>query len=257
MTIKIVAEIGVNWTSAPEALQMIQEAKSAGAYAVKFQLFNEEVIEESPVKDQLQPLILNENQIQTFRTECDNNKIGLALTPMYLDAFKLAEKYADVIKIRYADHENNDFIDIALRTGKPTLISVPRIPLGDVRYFNPRLHAMYCIPRYPPEPEDFNLDAASICRGFSSHFPHTILDIAWAINRTYEDSYLEKHVMFPRNKWKARPDYGASPEGHEPEDMPLIITPPIDAAVSITFDDLKTLIRQLKIIERIKRTRLT
>lgn len=254
---KVVAEIGCNWRNLDEAKEMIAAAKNASAHAVKFQLFNEETIKDSPLEKQLAELILNESQVAELHDCAKKHEILFALTPMYLEAMKIAEKHADIIKIRYKDHENSELLDVALGTGKTVLISVPRPPLGDMRFFNPRLYTCYCVPRYPPDPEDFNLDLACICHGFSSHYPHTILDIAFAINRTYEDSYIEKHVMLGIG-YRA---YFTNLNTLKPDDgKPLEIAfrePPIDAAVSISFSELKNLISNLKIIDRIQRTRLS
>jgi sialic acid synthase SpsE len=253
MTVKVIAEIGVNWSTFDEAVRMIIEAKEAGASYVKFQLFNEETIKHS-LFDELQKRILDEEKVKTLKMVADTEKIGFILTPMYLGAVDLAAKYADMIKIRYKDYENASLLEKAEATGKPVLISRPYAIPND---FSPRIFSLYCIPRYPPEPEDFNLDRACSCKGFSSHYPHTLFDLAFAINRIYDDVFIEKHVMLPKSKWLAHVDYSAPPEGHEPEDIKMIYTaPPIDAAVSITFEELKDFIKQLQLLERMKRIRL-
>ena len=102
-----------------------------------------------------------------------------------------------------------------------------------------------CLPRYPPEIEDFNLDLASSCDGFSSHFPHTVCDLACVINRLQNEYFIEKHVMLPKREPTKIEGYST------PESLP-----PIDAAVSINFQELKNLICQIHMIEKIKRTRI-
>jgi sialic acid synthase SpsE len=263
MPLKIIAEAccnwipGINWHSLDSnklsAVSFIENASFAGADYIKFQLFNKDNIKDSPIKDRLTDYIITEEGVKYLKGEADRVGIGFILTTMYPEAVSIAAKYADAIKIRYKDHENTALIDAALGTGKPVLISVPYPPLGSLNY-NPRVFFCYCIPKYPPDPEDFNIDVASICRGFSSHFPHTILDVAYAINRTYKDGYIEKHVMVDQSKWHTETDWQNL--GHEPEDGWKVV-PPIDASVSITFGELKNFISQLSIIERIKRTRLT
>lgn len=235
--INIISEIGVNFDTIENAYKMISAAKKAQADYVKFQIFNQETIIDSPIKERLEPLILSESDIETLRNCAKENKIGFILTPMYIEALDLANRYADMIKIRYADHENEELIDKALDTGKPLLISVPTKPIGPLLY-NPRINWMYCIPRYPPEPEDFNVDLASSCQGFSSHYPHTVFDLAYAIMRCYEECYIEKHVML--------------------DCLGAIVlqknnSKPIDEAVSITFSQLHTFIQDLKLIERMRR----
>lgn len=234
----VVAEIGVNFDTRQMACEMIYSAAKIGCDYTKFQLFNRETIKESPLFKRLESLILNEDDIKTFKAQCERDKIGLILTPMYLEAVDVAAKYADLIKIRYKDRENQELIDKALATGKTLLISVPHRPIGALMY-HPRIKWLYNIPKYPPEPEDFNLEIAASCDGISSHFPHTLFDLAYAINRIPEEAYIEKHVMM---MWNWEPDI---PRGN-----------PIDKAVSISFEALKNFIGQLQLIERMKRIRL-
>jgi sialic acid synthase SpsE len=245
MTVKIVAECGVNWEKSDHPLdiaqQMIFAAKEAGATGVKFQLFNEQTIKDSPLKDRLSKLILTEQNVADLHEHAKRIGLEFVLTPMYSEAVDIAAKYADLIKIRYADHENTTLIDKAKDTGKTLLISIPRPPLN---VYDPHIYWMYCIPKYPPEPEDFNLEYAAICNGFSSHFPYTVLDLAFAINRFHEDVYIEKHVMLSIAGAIIVKEVGAE------------VQHPIDEAVSITFDELKTFIKQLQLIDRIKRIRL-
>jgi len=254
MTVKVIAEIGCNWSDfMSDARAMVAASKEAGADYVKFQLFNEETIKESPLKDRLTPLILTEEKVKWLRFETNQNKIGLILTPMYLEAVEIAAKYADIIKIRFLDHENQQLIDKAMDTGKPVLISVPRPMIGPF-FYHLRVYQLYCIPKYPPAPEDFNLDQACACKGLSSHFPHTLFDLAFVINRIYDDVFIEKHVMLGIGYRAFFTKESLENPGSTAE---IYFKPePIDAAVSIGFPELKNFISQLKLIERIQRTRI-
>ena len=261
------AEIGCNWATVDEALEMIQQSKISGADFCKFQLFNKETIADSPFRDKLEKLILTEEGIKYFRAKADAVGIGFVLTPMYLEAVDLAAKYADLIKIRFKDHKNQPLIDKALATGKTVLISVPYRPIGQYMY-HPRIKFLYNIPKYPSEPEDFNLDSASACDGVSLHFPHTLFDLAYAINRLPEEAYIEKHVMLPYPSEGALKDLqGNYAVGHYEttivegtETTKFVQEPinvaPIDSAVSISFSELQNFISELRLIERMKRTRI-
>lgn len=55
---EIVAECGVNWRTKEEAFEMVKQCKVCGISHAKFQIFNEETIKDSPLKEQLIPLIL-------------------------------------------------------------------------------------------------------------------------------------------------------------------------------------------------------
>jgi sialic acid synthase SpsE len=253
MTCHIVAEIGCNYPQAfiSDAKQMIINSKEAGADFVKFQLFNEDVIKDSPIKERLASYILKEEDVVEFRKEADRVKIGFVLTPMYLEAVDIANKYADMIKIRFKDNENKSLIDKVLDTGKPMLISVPKPPMDIMLAYNPRVFPMYCLPSYPPVPEDFNLDQCSVCKGFSSHFPHTLFDLGFAFNHIYPEVYIEKHVMLD---FDLKDGIGYTCSGRRTADHDY--EAPIDWAVSLEFNELKTFIKQVQLIERIKRTRI-
>ncbi len=241
--IQLIADIGVNFSSLAQAERMVAEVAKSADF-VKFQLFNEETIKDyaQPLKDRLKPLILTELDVMKLKATADKAQIGFILTPMYLDAVKIAKEYCgEYIKIRFADNQNQKLIDAVLATGKKVLISVPRLPTSPALMYHPQIRFMYNIPKYPPEIEDFNLDVACTCSGFSSHFTNPVCDLAWAINRTYNDAFLEKHVMFT----------GDSYLGFEPP-----IGEPIDSNVSINFQKLANLKSSLMLIERMQRIRL-
>lgn len=254
MAIHLIAEIGVNWTSLPQALDMIREAKKSGCSYVKFQLFNEETIADSPLKESLKPLILGETSINLLKEQAVMQKIGFILTPMYLDAVDLAARYADMIKIRFKDRENQPLLDKAYATGKTLLISVPNRPVNLNQMYNPRIRYFYCVPRYPPDIEDFNIEVASTCEGVSSHFPHTICDLTYAISRFYEESYIEKHVMFETTSIGIQATYADASK--EKVGSVEILNHPIDEAVSVTFEKVSDLTKELRLIEKMKRIRL-
>lgn len=246
--ISLIAEIGCNWDKFSTALRLIKESKQSGASHVKFQLFSKETIEGSPHFDRLNKMILCRADVARLKKEAEEQEIGFILTPMYLEAVEMADEFCDeYIKIRYADHENQELIDKAMDTGKTLLISVPYLPLEAYKMFHPRIKYFYCIPKYPPEIEDFNLEVSVTCQGFSSHFPDTICDLAWAVNRSHQDAFLEKHVML-KYDWEKTPSVDIA--------YPQKRKPPIDEAVSISFQKLAKLKGQLDKIERMKRIRL-
>lgn len=250
--VQLIAEIGCNWDTIDTAYRMIAEAKDCGASYVKFQIFNKDTIAESPVRDKLEPLILDEAKVDLLHAHAKAEKIGFILTPMYLNAVDIADKYCDdYIKIRYADHENEELIEKAMDTGKTLLISVPSKPIALDKLYHPRIKYLYCLPFYPPRIKDFNLEISCSCDGVSSHFPHIICDLAYVINRFPKECFIEKHVMLPPlmvmdktvplKKWKFIPH------------QPLL---PIDSNVSVTFEELKRLKSYIKLIEQMERIRI-
>jgi sialic acid synthase SpsE len=248
MTVKLVAEVGVNWVSLEMAKQMIVEAKSSGADYIKFQLFNEKTIEDSPLRQKLKSLILSESDAKELKTCAVANEIGFILTTMYPAAVDIAKRVGvDFIKIRYADHEDKELVDAAVATGNKVMISVPSKPLLATEMYHPSKIWMYCLPHYPPQLEDFTLEFATCCEGFSSHYPHTVCDLAYAINRLYDTVYIEKHVMLtkPFDVWETEGLSGKK-----------IWQEPLDAPVSITFKKLKEFVEQIHMLDRIKRVRI-
>lgn len=239
MSIELIAEIGCNWHGLRDAARMIKAAKAAHADFVKFQLFGEQEIADikevnKALYKKLTKKVLTEKAVKTLKKGADRKKIGFILTPMSLEAVDIADKYADeYIKVRFKDHENSELINKILDTGKTALISVPARPVADMtRYYNPRVKFLYCLPDYPPKIEDFCLEFATTCEGVSSHFPHTVCDLAFAINRLYEHAFIEKHVMFSH--------YNS-------------FFLPIDFKVSITFEQLAEFKKQLRLISQIRR----
>lgn len=246
----IIAEIGCNWGSWKYALKMIEEAKNAGADAIKFQLFNEEVIRESPLFGRLQKMILLESDVAALKREADKHKLKLVLTPMYGEAVETAAKYADYIKIRFKDHENMNLIQSALDTGKTVLLSEAYHPDSMLMRYHPQIKHLYCIPKYPPAITDFNMDYAACFDGFSDHYPHNVCALAYAACTRTTESIIEKHVMLGigyRAHFVNLNQPGPTAEiAFAPE--------PIDADVSIGFHELAELVHDLRLIEQMQRT---
>lgn len=231
--IRVIAEIGVNFTTIETAKEMIAEASRAKADYVKFQLFNMNTIKESPLKNELAKRILTEPEIKELSKAAQVKKIKILFTPMYSEAVALADRYGqDFIKIRYADRDNQKLLELSEKTGKKILASVPYMPLEPHKMFNQAYCYLYCIPKYPPEFEDFQLEVASTCHGFSSHYPNFVCDLAYAINRVHKDAIIEKHVKLLNNCYD------------------------IDGKVSVTFPKFADFVKQLQAIEKFQRIRI-
>ena len=250
----MIAECGVNFSSIEEAKSMIGLAKQAGANFVKFQLFNEDTIKDSPHFEALKALILTEEQVKELQAIAQNRRIGFILTPMYMDAVPVAAKYADLVKIRFKDRENLEMIDAVYNAGRELLISAAGRPLDPSLNYNPHMHWLYCIPSYPPQPEEMTLEIAASMQGFSSHFPHFICDMAYVLTRNWADVYIEKHVMMDDIEITERETIS---EKHQIYGFTGQTRPdPIDKAVSVTFPALAQFIKDVAVAERIRRLRL-
>jgi N,N'-diacetyllegionaminate synthase len=256
----VLAEIGINHLGEVTiAKQMIDAAEDAGADAVKFQYYVWEDIENDyPLSDpQLRAIVaksqLSLDQLAELRDYAKSVGLGWVCT-----AFKrprriaeLASLKPDAIKIRFHDFEIG-FIQKALATDVPlVLASCAAPPIENMAvYYHPRCRWLYCIPKYPPAPEDFDAARSTGFHGFSDHFPNlTASLVAAALTRREDDYIIEKHVMLdpvdPKNLVPFSPEQDIyHKEGH--------FDKPPDYAVSITFKQLKELVKHLRLMEKLR-----
>lgn len=235
----IAAELGVNFRDFREVKRMIGLAKDAGVDGVKFQVFRDEHIKGHPREAEMHDLILKQSDIQFLRDTADECGIEFFATPMYPEAVDMLEKVGvKRYKIRYADRCNNDLINAILKTNKKVLLSCDKAYLDHLMYgkgsevvFNPAIiHYIYCIPEYPPPLDEIYFPADfgdSLFNGYSNHYPSISVPLAAAARGA---KYIEVHVK--QDKY---------PKGYKP----------IDDAVSLTFSDLKELVRLTREIEKV------
>lgn len=229
----IIAECGVNFTSLTEAKTMIAKAYGANADAVKFQVYDHDNlckvysggdVERHPLYDELMDIKLGLNELKELKEYADNIGINLLATPMYPEAVEILEELqVDRYKIRYADRYNNELIKKVKATGKPIIISCDEYYMFITKHTN--ISCMFCISKYPPEPSDFKHFPIRFSNntiiGYSNHFP-SIAPALIAVSRGCQ--IVEMHVKL---------------EG----------TQTIDDAVSITFEQLRELVKLVKEME--------
>ena len=223
----IVAEVGVNFKNTREAEAMIGLAKRAGADAVKFQVYNEDIIKNNPQHDQLMHIMLDKDKLQHLKNIADGAGIEFFATPMFPEAVDWLNNDIGVerFKIRCADKGSKELISKAINTGKQVIISCDFIdPNNRIWSSLDNICLMYCIPEYPPKvvvmPQLFNT-----FEGYSNHYPSIAPPLAAAARGA---KILEVHV-----KQKG--------------------TTPIDDAVSITFEELTELVRLVREMEEVVR----
>lgn len=234
----IAAEIGVNFRTLSEAIKMIGLAKDAGADAVKFQVFREQNIKGHPREAEMLDISIELPFLKELKKTADGCNIYFFATPMYLEAVDMLDEIGvNWYKIRYADRNNERLISRVIQTGKEILLSCDREYVDKLDadheprsvWLNLRpFHFIYCIPEYPPKiielPVNFTMKN---WYGYSNHYPSIIAPLA-AAARCAE--YIEVHVK--QDKY---------PKGYKP----------IDDAVSITFSDLKILVRLIRQMESV------
>lgn len=232
----IAAEMGVNFRDFREVKRMIGLAKDAGADGVKFQMFQEQHITGHPREEELLGQILRLSDLQFLKDTADGNGIEFFATPMYPEAVGMLEAIGvKRYKIRYADRCYTDLINTVVKTNKKVLFSCDNVYLDNMDlevwhddYLNWTF--VYCVPEYPPKtvdlPEKFRKYEGQF-GGYSNHYPSISIPLAAAARGA---EYIEVHVK--QDKY--------------PKDYK-----PIDDAVSITFSELKELVKLTREIEKV------
>lgn len=232
----IVAEIGVNHNgSVHRALQLVEEAKRAGADAVKLQLY---------VPQELCSRRHRENEMQMLAdlrlTDDDHanivahaRRIGI---PIFATAFDepslalLVRLDLPVIKLGSGEITHTPLLAAAARAGRPLILSTGACELADIdravrtvhendghsrAHDNSarRLTLLHCVSAYPPPDEEANLRVIPLLKerysncliGYSDH---TIGVDAGPAAIALGVSLLEKHLTL--NTEDKGPDHAAS-----------------------------------------------
>ena len=229
----IVAEIGVNWDGDFVLVrEMMEKAKEFGCDAVKFQSFNEEQVKEHPEFVRLMKSSISKNNIKKINDISKEIGIEWFCTPMYEDAVDLLDPYVTRFKIREKDGKeilkNNlsKLIEKIMCTKKEIIISSNSSPKECQFFNNSKFKWLYCEPKYPCELSELNFKNMKDFNGFSNHTANAIAPITAAILGA---EITELHITSNKN------------------------INFIDNNVSFDYNELNNLIKQLKLIEKIKR----
>lgn len=194
----IVAEIGVNWDGDFNlAKDMIEKAKEAGCDAVKFQAFNEKLIENHPEHARLIKSAITKHNIETINELAQSVNIEWFCTPMYPEAVDFLDPVVKRYKIRESDgrpllnNQSSNLLDRVLSTNKEIIVSCQKSPKDCTQYNNPKLKWLYCVPKYPCELSDLDFRNIKEYDGFSNHSPKIIAPITAAILGT---QIIEVHI---------------------------------------------------------------
>ncbi|MBU0719524.1 MAG: N-acetylneuraminate synthase family protein [Planctomycetes bacterium] len=236
----VIAEAGVNHNGCVEtALRMVDEAASAGADAVKFQMFRaaELVTGAAPPaayqrgfghaesqRAMLAKLELPASSFQTIRKHCDERGILFLATPFgrtELDMLLAVDPPA--IKIASTDLVDHQLLRAAAATGLPVILSTGAATEAEIRQAvewlrelgaGPRLILLHCVSCYPTPIEALNLRAVrtlgrlfGVPVGLSDHTTSVQVG-AWAV--AAGAGVLEKH--FTLDRAACGPDHAMSLE---------------------------------------------
>ena len=244
----IIAEAGVNHNGDISiAKKMIDEAKAAGAGAIKFQAFRaENIVVKEAVKaeyqikntgnsesqlDMLKRLELSQEDFRALMTYCNKKGIMFMATPFDCESVELLDRLGmEVFKISSGEITNKFLIESVARKNKPIILSTGMSYLEEVKKAvdainavweklgkRPTLTLLHCVSNYPADAKDANLKAmATLKKEFDlpvGYSDHTLgIDIAIAA-AAMGAVVIEKHFTLDRNM--PGPDHKASLEPKE------------------------------------------
>ena len=242
MKITVVAEIGSNWEgSIIKAKKIIRECKKSGADAVKFQMWraNDLYNTKHPSWKVIKKSELTFNQASMLKKFADKMKIDFFCSAFFPEAVDFLESI-NVKRYKIASRTcllKDPFALETLKkkasTKKPVIISMG---MGGnkkkiLKIFSKNNKTLcYCISEYPLEFEKIDWAMALQYDGFSDHTMGIMAPIIFTILKKMKNSkkiYIEKHVKLKNSKGP-------------------------DASTSITTEQLKELISQIRIIGRFR-----
>ncbi len=229
----IIAEIGVNWDGDFDlAKEMMMHAKNAGCDAVKFQAFNKGLIENHPEYERLIKTSISESNVTRINDLAQTVDIEWFCTPMYVEAVDFLDPYVKRFKIREFDgrqlleNKTTDLVEKVLGTGKEVIISSQHSLENSKFYNHPKIKWLYCVPKYPCGLEEIDFSELGKFDGFSNHCPQIVAPLSAAILGA---EIIEMHVTSSKTK-----NF-------------------VDNNVSFDYDELKEVVRLIRLSEKIKR----
>ncbi|MBR4742019.1 MAG: N-acetylneuraminate synthase family protein [Desulfovibrio sp.] len=191
----IIAEAGVNHEGKMElAKRLIDEAKEAGADAIKFQTYKAATLaskdspaywdtKKEPCQSQYQLFQKHDsfwkNEFEQLKIYCDQAGITFLSTPFDVESAAFLNDLMDVIKISSSDITNKPFIQILCSYRKPILLSTGAAYLHEIaeaiewieEYNNPTA-LLHCVLNYPTKDENA---ALGMITALKQYFPDHVI----------------------------------------------------------------------------------
>jgi len=234
----IIAEIGNNHEGSFDvACKLINEAKKAGADAVKFQTFKTEYYVNQNDKKRFKKLKEFELSYEDFAklsVVAKKNNLKFISTPFDIKSAIFLNNIVDFFKISSGDNNYFDLIKVVLGFNKPTFISTGFLNFKEIKnlikftkknkFDTSKLCLFHCVSDYPVSDEQANLlsikflkDKLSLEIGYSDH---TIGIEAPILAISLGAKIIEKHFTLDNNFSKFR-DHKIS---LNPNDMKQLVT---------------------------------
>ena len=219
----IIAEVGNNHLGDIEiAFKSIDAAKRCGADAVKFQLYDPELLITStePVlkhvpentflsqRERFQHMVLNHTDFSKLAKHANNRGIDFLCTPFDIPSAEFLMNIVPAYKIASGDVSNVQLIDYIAMKNKPVMVSTGLCNQKEVdelvlRLPRERSMILHCIGAYPTPDSEVHLDLIPFYReryqiplGFSDHTPDSLASLsAAALGATV----IEKHFIIDKN----------------------------------------------------------
>jgi sialic acid synthase SpsE len=211
---------------------MMFESKKSGCDAVKLQAFTENIVREHPEKERLLSTSVSESNID--KIDKTSREIGIEwfCTPMYPEAVKFLDPYVSKYKIRFSDgidivnNKRSKILDRLLQTKKEIFISSNKSPKKSSYYNNRQMRWLYVVPKYHCEITDLDFRDFKDFDGYSNHCPHFLAPLTASILGA---KIIELHITSDKSK-----EF-------------------FDNNVSFDYDELKELIKLIRLSEKIRR----
>lgn len=237
----IIAEAGVNHNGEMNiAKKLIEQAKSAGVDAVKFQSFKPDKLilknvakapyqktttdSEENQYDMLCRLQMDIDKMQELKNYCEELGLIFLSTPFDDESLEeLEEIHVDAYKIASTDTTNIPFLRRVAKKNKPIFLSTGMcnleeidIAVREIEKYNPKLILLQCTANYPIKDTEVNLCVIDefkkryLClTGFSDHSkgvgaaPYSVPMGARVIEKHFT---LDKGMIGPDHKASLQPD---------------------------------------------------
>jgi len=212
----VIAEAGVNHDGhMVKAYKLINEAKKAGADAVKFQLFNSHYLWGD---DRITQYELSQTQIKQLKDYCDEVGIEFMCTPFDVEAVKFLTPLVKRHKIGSGCRKADILVAVS-ETGLPVIMSMGMSDREEMwrcgsTFSRTDLTILHCVSSYPCSPENVNFNIMKSipwkrpCKyGFSDH---TTGILASPVAVGMGAVVIEKHLTLDRGS--EGPDHTSSIE---------------------------------------------
>jgi N,N'-diacetyllegionaminate synthase len=274
----IIAEAGVNHNGEyKQAKKLVDIAVAAGADAVKFQMFNPDLIvtdtatvppyveknigEKITQHKMLTHLALPYDEFLKLKDYCDQKNIIFLCTPHTYDAIDFLENIVPAYKFGSGDLTNIPALRHAAQKGKPMILGTGMATLDEIQdaitaintEHNSQIIALHCTTNYPCPLEEVNLRAMQTMQnkldclvGYSDHTMGTFVPVlAVALGATV----VEKHFTIDKNL--PGPDHQAS---LEPKELTAMVQDIRNAEKVLGSGDKKPTASEQKLIRIVRKS---